>query len=75
MTEKENYNITLDSLCTVHYCPIICELDAFLPPHFLLFLFQPVSYAQLARSIHELAATSDQVCIPSFIFFLWVLTF
>lgn len=23
---------------------------------------QPVSYAQLARSIHELAATSDQVC-------------
>lgn len=31
--------------------------------HYFLNLLQPVSYAQLARSIHELAATSDQVSI------------
>lgn len=29
-------------------------------------LLQPVSYSQLARSIHELAATSDQVSVSTF---------
>jgi len=29
-------------------------------------LLQPVSYSQLARSIHELAATSDQVSVVTF---------
>lgn len=42
-------------------------------------LLQPVSYAQLARSIHELAATSDQVCIqyifPRFVLVLVLTSF